>query len=246
MNNFFIKKFSTFVLVSIILMLPVHANAQMFSIGEPEQRTARPLGSATIFGVAWDFADFTYQAEGAEDFQRLDYSDSLIRLFLISPGLDISLAFGGSFTGMNDHSAVNLNARLYNNLFIQRRPNFQLAIPIQLTTDLMQVRRNETSAEFQQSSLIFGTGAYSAFRLGDRFSFNLKATPNYGFSFSQGSLFGGGLFRFDSGGYLMIDRLFGDTALSIGYNFDYRAYRIEGDLNDYDFTSHSISLGIAF
>lgn len=246
MNIFFIKKFSTTAFLVLILLLPSQVNAQMFSIGDPEQQTSRPLGSATVFGAAWDFADFSYQAEGAQDFQRLDYTESLIRFFLISPGLDISVAFGGSFTGMDEHSAVNINARLYNNLFIQRNPNFQLAIPIQLTTDLMQVRRNETSAEFQQSSLTFGTGAYTALRLGDRFSLNLKATPNYGFSFSQGSLFGGGLFRFDSGGYLMIDRLFGDTALSIGYNFDYRAYRIEGNLNDYDFTSHSITLGIAF
>ncbi len=246
MNNFFVKKLSLFFFPIIVLLIPLHSHAQMFSIGDPEQRTVRPLGSSSIVGAAWEFADFSYQAEGAQEFQRLDYTSNLIRLFFNSPGLDISLAFGGSFTGMDEHSAININARLYNNFFISRNPNFQFAIPIQLTTDLMQVRRNETSAEFQQSSLVFGTGVYTAFRMGDRFSLTLKTTPNYGFSFSQGSLFGGGLFRFDAGTFLMINELFGSNSLTIGYNFDYRAYRIEGNLNDYDFTSHSITLGIGF
>ncbi|MCC5941272.1 MAG: hypothetical protein JJU37_06985 [Balneolaceae bacterium] len=246
MNNFFVKTFSFLILPVIITLFPMHSQAQMFSIGDPEQRSSRPLGSSTIIGAAWEFADFSYQAEGAEEFQRLDYNANLLRLFLNSPGLDISLAFGGSYTGMDDHSAININARLYNNFFIKRNPNFQFAIPIQLTTDLMQVRRNETSAEFQQSSLVFGTGAYTAFRMGDRFSLTVNATPNYGFSFSQGSLFGGGLFRFDAGTFLMINELFGSNSLTIGYNFDFRAYRIEGNLNDYDFTSHSITLGIGF
>ena len=231
---------------AFIFFMPFNGYAQMFSIGDAEQRSARPLGSATIFGASWEVADFSYKAEGAEDFQRLDYSGNLLRLFLNSPGLDISLAFGGSFTGMDDHSAVNINARLYNNLYLKRDPNFHFAIPIQLTTDLMQVSRNETSAEFQQSSLVFGTGFFSAFRMGERFSLHLNATPNYGFSFSQGSLFGGGLFRFDAGTFVMINDLFGSRALSIGYNFDFRSYRIEGNLNDYDFTSHSVTLGIGF
>lgn len=246
MKNFLVKRSILCLFPVLLFFIPLQTNAQMFSIGDPDAKQDRPLGTRTIFGAAWEAGEFIYKGEGATDLQRLDFNDSMLRLFLESPGLDISVAFGGAITGMNENSAVNLNARLYNNFYLKREQNFVFAIPVQLTTDLLQVRRNETSAEFQQSSLVFGAGAFSAMRLGSRLSLNLKATPNYGFSFSQGSLFGGGLFRFDGNTFLLIHNIFGDSALSIGYKFDYRSYRIQGNLNDYDFTSHSITLGIAF
>ncbi len=127
-----------------------------------------------------------------------------------------------------------------------RSRNFMLLLPLQITSDLQQVRRNQSNAEFMQSSLALGTGVSTMFKLGDAVSVNLKATPNYGFSFSQGSLFGGNLFQFDGKGLIFIHNVFGSNALTLGYHFDHRVYRIEGNLNDYDYTSHSITVGFAF
>jgi hypothetical protein len=229
-----------------IFLPPNILYGQMFSIDDPEPQRQRVLGTTTVLGIGWEFAEFSYQGEGATAAERLDFNDSVIRMRLDSPGLDINLAFGGGWTGMDSNSYVNITGRLYNNFPVKRDPSMLIAIPIQLTTDLKQVRQNDTDAEFQQSSLVFGSGLSTAFRLGERFSLSLKATPNYGFSFSQGSLFGGSLFRFDGGSSLLIHNVFGDYALSLGYQYDYRSYRIEGDLNDYNFSSHSITIGIGF
>lgn len=232
--------------VLFLFTLPSTAAAQMFSIQESQEDRQQRLGVTTVFGLSWEAADFEYSGDSQEDFRRLDFSDSLVRLRLNSPGIDISLGLGGSFTGMNNHSYLNVNGRIFNNINIIRREAFLLTLPVQLTTDLKRVRLNDLDNDFQQSSLIFGSGISTALKLSDRFSFKAHATPNYGFSFSQGNFFGGNLFRFDGRTTLFVHDLFGSRSLAIGYDFDYRRYNIDGDLFDYDYTSHSITLGIGF
>lgn len=228
----------------IIFCLPTLSLGQMFSIQETQERLERPLGTSTLVGLSWDIADFNYSGDLTGGFDRLDFSDNIIRFRLNSPGLDISLGLAGSFTGMDDNSYLNVSGRIFNNLNLTRSPTFVFSVPIQLTTDIKRVRASSFDTEFQQSSLIFGTGISSDIKLSDRFNFKMHATPNYGFSFAQGSFFGGNLFRFDTRAVLFINNIFGRRALAIAYDFDYRKYDIDGDIYDYDFTSHSITIGI--
>lgn len=235
------------VLISLFWALNAKTlNAQMFSIDDPDRQRERSINFYTMIGASWELADFTYQGEEIDEIDRLDFSDSILRFQLDSPGLDLSLAFGGDLTGMNNNSYFNVSGRLYNSFPVNRSPSFMLLIPLQLTSDLKQVRQNRSDAEFMQSSLTIGSGLSTIFKIGDGVSMNIKATPNYGFSFSQGSLFGGNLFRFDGKGLLFIHNVFGSHSLSLGYHFDYRKYRIEGNVNDYDYSSHSITIGYAF
>lgn len=230
----------------LILLSPSVTTAQMFSIQETQEQRQQRLGAVTVLGISWEMADFEYSGDAQQNFQRLDFNDSLVRFSLNSPGLDISLGIGGAFTGMNDHSYLNVTGRISNNINVIRRENFLLTLPVQLTTDLKRVRLNDFDNDFQQSSLIFGAGIGSDLKFSEKFSFKAHATPNYGFSFSQGSFFGGNLFRFDGRAMFFIHDLFGSRSLAIGYDFDYRSYNIDGDLFDYDYTSHSITLGIGF
>lgn len=232
--------------VLLLLSLPSTASAQMFSIQEAEQEQEQRFGTTTVFGISLEAADFEYSGDSPLSIQRLNFNDHLVRLRLNSPGLEISFGLGGSFTGMEDHSYLNVTGRIFNNLNIIRRETFLLAIPIQLSSDLKRVRLNDQDNEFQQSSLIFGSGISSHLKLSEKLSFKVHATPNYGFSFSQGNFFGGNLFRFDGRSTLFVYDLFGSRALAISYDFDYRSYNIDGDLFDYDYTSHSITLGIGF
>lgn len=245
--KYYSKFFSAAILFcSICILLPGAVQAQMFSIGgnEPDRREGIEIFS--MIGASWEIADFSYAGEGATERERLDFSDNILRFRFESQGLDLSLGFGGSLTGMDNTSYVNVSGRLFNSFLLKRSDSFLLLLPLQISSDLMQVRQNRSDAEFLQSSLALGTGISTIFKLSDRISFNIKGTPNYGFSFSQGSLFGGNLFRFNGKGLIFIDDVFGSNALSLGYHFDYRKYRIEGNLNDYDYTSHSITVGFAF
>lgn len=245
------KNYSKFSLLPVLIcalyiLLPVTVQAQMFSIDEEEPDRDRGINLFTLIGASWEVADFTFEGQDATELERLDFNDSILRFRFESQGLDLSLGFGGSLTGMDNTSYVNVSGRLFNSFPLVRSESFLLLAPLQISSDLKQVRQNRSDAEFMQSSLTLGSGVSTIFTLGNRVSFNIKATPNYGFSFSQGSLFGGNLFRFDSKGLLFIDDLIGSNALSLGYHFDFRRYRIEGNLNDYDYTSHSITIGYAF
>lgn len=242
--------FTPFYLTALffLFLMPQVSSAQMFSVGDTEStREPVPLGLQTTLSAGWETASFDYTGSGSlTDLQRLDFDDNLFRVRLESPGLDLSLGFGGGLTGMNQHSLVNVNGRIFNDIPVFIRERVRLRVPIQLTTDLLSVRRNESDQEFQQSSLVFGTGLASAFRLGSGIDLTLRATPNYGFSFSQGNLFGGSKTRLDGRAQFLFHDLIGRHSLSLSYHFDYRRYKIEGDQNDYDFTSHSISIGYIF
>lgn len=245
--KYYLKFLFTAILTgTIFILLPISSQAQMFSIGDDEPGRREGIYFYTMIGASWELADFSYQGEGISDRERVDFNDNIIRLRLDSPGLDLSFAIGGTLTGMDDASFLNLNGRLYNGFPIARAQNFLLMLPLQITSDLKQIRKNQSNAEFLQSSLSIGTGLSTLFNLGDAVTLDIRSTPNYGFSFSQGSLFGGNLFKFDGKALLHINNLFGSNALTLGYYFDYNRYRIEGDLNDYDYTSHSITIGYAF
>lgn len=233
--------------VFMLLLVPKSSSAQMFSIGDADPRTERTLGSFTIIGIGWEIADFSFAGTTPDNnIELLDFNNNILRFSLDSPGLNLSFGIGGSVTGMENNSYLNLNGRLYSNIGLVRESGFILTIPFQLTTDLKSVRSDRTDRDFQQSSLTLGSGLRSLIKLSDRLQLNASATPNIGFSFSQGALFGGSLFRFDAKSALLINRVFGQNALSIGYDFDYRRYRIDEGLNDYDYISHLITIGIGF
>lgn len=242
-NYLKVEYFGALLVVIFLCTTPI-VQAQMFSIDEPERQRSQRLGTTTVISAGWNFADFSFTGDDIPEEQRLDFNDNLFSLLLNSPGLDLGIAFGGSLTGMNENSYLNLSARIYNNFPLKRSSALQISIPIQLTTDLTQVSRDNTNTDFRQSSLVAGTGIYTIFKITNRINFQIKATPNYGFSFSQGSIFGGSLFRFDGDTKLLIHDLFGSRALSVGYNFGYKQYDIDGELNDYDFNGHTITIGI--
>lgn len=234
------------ILILLMIVSPQIIHAQMFSIGDPEPRDTRSIGTYTLVGVSWEIAEMEFTGENLAPQDQANFSSNVIRLHLENPGLHISAGFGGSITGMNETSYVNLNAMLFNDTAIIRSPRFILSVPIQIITDLKRAQRNDSSTDFQQSSLIFGTGISSKIRLADRVDFSARITPNYGFSFSQGALFGGNLFRTNGKTRLYFNEVIGNNSLSVGYDFDYRNYDIEGGENDYRYTSHAITVGFAF
>lgn len=233
-------------LLTLIIVFPQIIHAQMFSVGDPEPRDTRSIGTYTLAGISWEIAEMDFRGVNLAPEDQANFNSNIIRLRLENPGLHISAGFGGSITGMNETSYVNINAMLFNDTALVRSSRFILSIPFQIITDLKRAQRNESSTNFQQSSLIFGTGISSRIRLADRVDFDARITPNYGFSFSQGALFGGNLFRTNGKTRLYFNEVIGDNSISVGYDFDYRFYDIEGDENDYRYISHALTVGIAF
>ncbi|NBC27870.1 MAG: hypothetical protein GVY08_13485 [Bacteroidetes bacterium] len=238
---------TTISILLTLLFLPGQAVAQMFSVGNSDDRPDTRLRSYTTAGISWEFADFQFVGEDLPIADRADFEEPIIRLRFETPGLKISAGFGGSLTGMDERSYVNLNALLFNDFALYRSPRFIFAIPLQITTDLKSVTLEQSSNSFRQSSFVFGTGASMRYKISPRAGLVLRATPNLGFSFPQGALDDGGrLFTTTSSARFYFNEIIGSNSLVFGYDFDFRDYNIEGDRSDYEFLSHSFTIGIAF
>jgi len=230
----------------LIVLLPVSSKAQMFSVGETEERQPLRIQSYSTIGIGIEFADFDFTGSDLPVSDQAAFQGNIFRLRFENPGLNISAGFGGSLTGIDDYSYVNINALLYNDFPLIRTQQFILALPIQIGTDLKSVQVDRSSNNFQQSSFSIGTGASLRYQINRRVGASLRATPNLGFSFSQGNLFGGRLFRGITTARFYFNEVFGSSTLVFGYDFDYRDYNIEGSQNDYRYLSHAITIGLAF
>lgn len=231
---------------ALCLMIPASISAQMFSIDTEKQPKKGPVESYTMAGLSLEWADFEFRGDPRGPAGRADFTAPVVRFRFESPGIRLTTAFGGSFTGMDDRSFTNINAQIENGIPLYRGTRSRLVLPFQLITDLLAVRPEGQSYEFQQSSLVFGTGLRWTLLLPGGGLMVFDGAPNYGFSFSQGSLFGGSLFRAGGGAKLFIPVGSGGRAIALGYHGDYRAYDIEGELNDYRYTSHAVTVGIGF
>jgi len=218
----------------------------MFSVGETEDREPLRIQSYSTLGVAVEFADFDFTGSNLSAEDQAEFNGSILRIRFENPGLNISAGFGGNLTGLDERSYVNVNALLYNDFPLVRSQNFIFALPIQIGTDLKSVQIERSNNNFQQSSFTIGTGLSLRYQVNRRVGASLRATPNIGFSFSQGNLFGGRLIRGITTGRLYFNEVFGSAALVFGYDFDYRDYNIDGSQNDYRYLSHSVTIGLAF
>jgi hypothetical protein len=243
---FLILKKSSFLSFFLLLLLPISIQAQMFSVGEAEDRPPLRLQSYSTVGVALEFADFDFTGSDLAPDEQAEFSGNILRLRVENPGLDISVGLGGTLTGIDDRSYVNVNAHLYNDFPLVRSEKFIFAIPIQIGTDLKSVQIERSNNNFQQSSFTIGAGLSMRYQINRRVGASFRGTPNYGFSFSQGNLFGGSLFKGLATARLYFNEVFGSSALVFGYDFDYRDYDIDGTQNDYRYNSHSVTIGLAF
>lgn len=228
------------------MLIPALSQAQMFSVGESEERQPLQIQTYSTIGVGIEFADFNFTGSNVPESDQAAFDGSIFRVRFENPGLDISAGFGGTLTGIDDYSYVNINALLYNDFPLVRSRQFIFALPLQIGTDLKSVQIDRSSNNFQQSSFTIGTGASLRYQINRRVGASLRATPNIGFSFSQGNLFGGRLFRGMTAARFYFNDVFGSAALVVGYDFDYRDYNIEGTQNDYEYLSHAITIGLAF
>lgn len=227
--------------------IPQISTAQMFSVDSPD-RTYQMPGSAIYLGV--EPASFEYHGESqlSQD-NRFEFNGTLIRLRFESRGINVFMGTGGSLTGIEDNSYFDAGIKANYGLPVVRGQNFGIQVPVQFISSLTTVTNkniigNETA--FRQGALIGGAGLFIFGRPSDRFRIEASAIPSYGFSFATGGTFGGSLATVEGQLRLFLDRLFDDIGISVGYDYNFRRFDIDGDQFDYDFGSHGILVGITF
>lgn len=233
-----------FVLLTLIL-LPTSLFAQMFSVGgdsAPRQRA-----SANYFRIGYSPVEFSYSGKSSvvPPQDRLDFESPAIHIGFETPGLSASLSFVNKFTGAEDERYLNLTLDYINRFAFVRSTFFQFGVPLGLSTNLVSVRKEQLNNDFSQSVFGFGLGAFTAFQIPDKLVFSIEGIPSYGFSNSNGGLFGGSNKSLTATARIDFLNAFPGRGISLGYDYKTSSYDLDDDQFDYNLNYHLITLGIS-
>jgi len=231
----------------LLLAVPVHLNAQMFSVEERSPYDREVYRSS--LGLGWEIGDFSYRGDPqAAGNDRYDFTMGILRMHFENPGVNMYFGIAGKLTGSDNQNYLNLGVVLYNDFMLTRpsspdRPH--LFVPLQLNTDLMRTNQELSSREFQQTTFQLGTGLGLNNRFHERLRATFRLVPGIGFTNSQGAFIGGSIYSVEGKARFHIVNLLGNRSLLVGYDYRFRRYNIDLEIFNYDLASHTISIGFA-
>jgi len=242
------QQFTRFTVVIVCLFLFARPTAaQMFSVGDNTDRVSRPTLNSLMVGIAP--INFSYQGGGQTDILRLDYKDVMLRAALETPTLNIYTAYGVNMGESNDITAFNLGAAVTNRVPLNRSSRNVSYLPLRLMTDWRTVRNTRTGTsndEFQQSSVMVGSGFGMMIRTTGKSALDLSANGNYGYAVRSFGADGGQTFLLEGKARYIVNNLTKSLGLSFGYDYSFQEYYIGGNQFDYRVSGHSFFVGIRF
>jgi hypothetical protein len=234
-------------LIFFSFLLVSNMHAQMFSVDNELRKQTNPLASYIRIGV--QPMDFNYTgAQSAlisPDIADLSYSGLVTQIGFEASGFNLDLLFGDNFTGLENRRVFGLSLKFTNPFYLIRRDHFGLGIPIQLGTELLNVRSDQVNTEFAQTNLYAGGGLTAILFYPEKFSISTNIIPSFGFSTASGGFIGGDVFSLNSKIRFNFFNLIFGRNISLGYDYIYDSYDIDGEEFDYDLNGHSITIGIS-
>lgn len=220
------------------------AYAQMFSVGEAtRQRTI----ATSFIRIGAGPSSFIYKGNNTNPSGStlLEFDHNTLFVNLETPGVNLSLTLGNKISGFDEKNFFDLGFTLSNKFAIIRQKLITAGVPIQLYSSISNINADATEEGFNQVNFAFGGGGFINFKLGERISFTNELTPGYGFSNSSGGFFGGSLFYVTAKSRLNFNRLIAGRSISLGYDYNFRSFDIDGELYDFDLKSHLITIGFS-
>ncbi len=241
MKSLFIK-----VLLSIgFLTTPFFANAQMFSVDDEPERSVNPFAPYIRVGIIPINFSYTGDPAALKNNASLNFTGTVAHANFETGGFNLGISFGDDITGLNQQKYFDLNLKFFNPFYFVRKKSFGLGVPIQLGTKVTSVRSDRTSDEFNQTNLHAGAGAIARLIIPNKMDMRFQFIPSFGFSTASGGLIGGNVFSMRGlARFNFYNVIFGKN-LSLGYDYIYDSYNIDGEKFDYDYSGHAITLGIS-
>lgn len=229
------------------------ASAQMFSV-DSDSRNQFNAPTTELY-VGLEPTSVTYQ--GGETVNggagQFEYDAPVLRAGYNSGTLNLYLGAGGEVTGSDNVGYFDVGGNLNFGIPLYVTEKFVLQLPFRITSRLTNITNDQTTTgpqgtrdQFRFGGITAGAGLKANARPKSNIRIQVGAIPSYGFTFASGGLFGGSLGTLALNGRLYLDRLFGDTGLSLGYKYDLRNYNVDNEKYDYRINGHSIQVGITF
>lgn len=223
-----------------LCVAPSAAYAQMFSSGgdSPANRIIAPSRGVSI---GPSFSTFS-STSGTGD---LSFDGTLLTVGLQTSGLSVDATVGPSSWNPQGATLFRIGAMVGGRVSLYRGELFSLFAPAGVSSDYLRVSREIAEREFRQSSfrILGGLGLSLANR---GFRLSVSATPSIGFSYSQGSLFGGSVRGFTAGATVGSIKIASLARVSAFARYELLAYDIDFDLYDYELDSRRFGLVLQF
>lgn len=226
---------------------PSQVQGQMFSVGDNAERVVRPTLNSVMVGVAP--TQFRFQGGNQTEVLRLDFDDVLLRAVLETPTLNVYMSYGANLGANDAISAFNLGAVVSNRVPLNRGNRSQVYLPLRLITDWRTARNTQTGTsndEFQQSSVMVGTGIGTIVRLTGKSAVDLSANGNYGYAVRSFGADGGQTLQLEGKARYLVNNITHSLGLSFGYDYSWQEYYIGGNQFDYRLGGHSLFVGLRF
>ncbi|MEX0844848.1 MAG: hypothetical protein WD022_06180 [Balneolaceae bacterium] len=230
-------------LISFILLFPLYSSAQMFSVGSGDGQNRSNIFAPFLMGGV-EFIDFQFQGDPEFD-PLLAFNGMAARASFESGGFNLGLSLGNNFTGLTDNNYFALNLNFINPFYFVRKPNFGLGVPIQLSSKLTSVGSDLSSNEFSQTNLSAGAGGIARYFVPEKFSITAQFIPSFGFSTASGGFIGGNVFSLNGKARIVFYNVIFNKNISLGYDYTFDSYNIDGEEFDYDLNGHTLTLGIS-
>jgi hypothetical protein len=239
------KSILTKVFLFFFLITPLASSAQMFSVGDGRSRNTNLFSSYVRGGIY--LVDFSYKGNPSvvTDNNGLSFTGTVAHLGYESNGLNLGLGFGNSFTGLDNRRYFNLDLNFTNPFYLIRKDNFGAGIPIKLRTKVTSVRSERVQDEFSQTDLSAGAGLIMRVNVPEKLGITTQFIPSIGFSTSSGGFLGGNIYSFAGKARINFYNLIFGKNISLGYDYIFDSYDIDGDQYDYDVSGHLITLGVS-
>ena len=238
------KSYLKYLLFLFILFFPIHSFAQMFSVDSEYERQTNPFTPYLRVGIQPVNLEFTGDPSALQQ-APLSFSGNLGEIGIETGGFDLGLTFGNDFTGLDERKFFSLALKFSNTFYLIRQPRFGLGTPLQLGTKLTSVRSDEINSEFSQTNLHAGAGFAGILFFPDKLSLTASIIPSFGFSTASGGLIGGNVFSWRGRARLNFFNVIFGRNISLGYDYIFDSYDIDGEEYDYDLSGHSLTLGIS-
>lgn len=241
MNKAFLKSLFLF----FFLLAPLFSFAQMFSVNEGSDQRSSQFSPYLRAGV--QMIDFQYKGDPAElgGTSSLAFTGAAAQIAYESGGLNFILAMGNNLTQLENRRYFNLNLNFTNPFYFLENENFSAGVPVKLETKLTSVRSDIISEEFSQTNLSAGAGLIMRAGAPEKFGISAQLIPSIGFSTASGGFIGGNVFSLAGKARINFYELIFGKNISLGYDYIFDSYNIDGEEYDYDFAGHSLTIGIS-
>jgi len=243
--------FTTALLFLLISLGAQPAHAQMFSVSGDAPQTGELLSPPSSISPSLQFVNFSYYGPGGEDLPEdlFNFTGELYGLAYESESLTLSIADRTSLGPEEEIRATRVGLAVRSPATLVAQRNYRITIPFGLNTDYTLVRTSETansSSEFAQNSGYVSAGIDALFRISDNILLQSVSTPYFGYTVGSFGSTGGISYKLKQDIRLSVNNIFRQFGMVAGYSFDYARFNNSDTRFRYDWTSHSVMLGVTF